>query len=175
VSDKNGVSKVLSIVLPSGLLGASMALASAWATGAVTPTASTLGSPNPPREGVAAQLHAIRAAVSEMQPVAVSPGSALPLDLVREPGSVLSDGVVPQAGSALPEGDSDAHLYPAWWGNGGWGRWHFGWHNGGFGWGNGGWPNWHNWNNWHNAPSWGNAAPNWNNWGNGWHNYWHNT
>jgi rSAM-associated Gly-rich repeat protein len=77
-------------------------------------------------------------------------------------------------GSAEITAPTDAQVAPTWWGNGGWGRWHMGWGNGG--WGNGGWHNWHNgWGNggWGNG-GWGNG---WHNggWGNGgWHNFWHN-
>ena len=68
--------------------------------------------------------------------------------------------------------EDGAKAEPAWWGNGGWGRWHLGWGNGGWhngGWRNGGWGN----GGWHNG-GWGNGG--WHNggWGNGWHNFWHN-
>ena len=53
-------------------------------------------------------------------------------------------------GSADPQQRDESGARATWWGNGGWGRWHMGWGNGGWG-----WPNWHNW-------------------GNGWHNFWHN-
>lgn len=83
----------------------------------------------------------------------------------------IRSGISSMTGSAGMEGDAKAS--PAWWGNGGWGRWHLGWGNGGWpnwhnggwrngGWGNGGWPNWHN-------GGWGNGG-----WHNGWHNFWHN-
>jgi rSAM-associated Gly-rich repeat protein len=74
----------------------------------------------------------------------------------------IRTGVSDMSGSASGELEGDAKAMPAWWGNGGWGRWHAGWGNGGFGWRNGGWHNWHN-------GGWGNGG-----WGNGWHNYWHN-
>jgi rSAM-associated Gly-rich repeat protein len=82
-------------------------------------------------------------------------------------------GVSDMTGSSSFDPQGDAKATPAWWGNGGWGRWHLGWGNGGWhngGWGNGGWRNggWGNggWGNggWHNA-GWGNG---------GWHNFWHN-
>jgi len=78
---------------------------------------------------------------------------------------------VSDMGSAIGM-DGDAKATPAWWGNGGWGRWHPGWGNGGWrngGWGNGGWHN----GGWGNG-GWGNGG--WHNggWGNGWHNFWHN-
>jgi rSAM-associated Gly-rich repeat protein len=75
-------------------------------------------------------------------------------------------GVSDMSGSASDGAGGDAKAAPAWWGNGGWGRWRLGWGNGG-GWGNG----WHNggWNNWHNG-GWGNGGG----WNNGWHNFWHN-
>ena len=92
-------------------------------------------------EGVGARLQAIRTGVSSFS----------------------------ESGSAEIAGLAGAAAAPTWWGNGGWGRWHMGWGNGG--WGNGGWHNWHNgWGNgWHNG-GWGNGG-----WGNGgWHNFWHN-
>jgi rSAM-associated Gly-rich repeat protein len=83
-------------------------------------------------------------------------------------------GVSDMSGSASFDPQGDAAAAPAWWGNGGWGRWRAGWGNGGFGWGNGGWRNggWFN-GGWHNG-GWGNVG--WGNggWHNGWHNYWHN-
>jgi rSAM-associated Gly-rich repeat protein len=89
----------------------------------------------------------------------------------------IRSGVSDMTGSATDPAQNDAAAAPAWWGNGGFGRWGIGWHNGGWGnggWHNGGWGNggWHNggWGNggWHNA-GWGNGG-----WGNGWHNFWHN-
>ena len=62
-------------------------------------------------------------------------------------------GVSDMSGSASFDPQGDATATPAWWGNGGWGRWHAGWGNGGFGWRNGGWGN-GGWHNWHNG--WGN-------------------
>ena len=84
-------------------------------------------------------------------------------------------GVSDMTGSATDPAEGGAKAEPAWWGNGGWGRWHLGWRNGG--WGNGGWHNWGNggWGNggWGNG-GWGNGG--WGNggWHNGWHNFWHN-
>jgi rSAM-associated Gly-rich repeat protein len=79
-------------------------------------------------------------------------------------------GVSDMTGSATDPAEGGAKAEPAWWGNGGWGRWHLGWRNGG--WGNGGWHNWGNggWGNggWGNG-GWGNGG-----WHNGWHNFWHN-
>jgi rSAM-associated Gly-rich repeat protein len=72
----------------------------------------------------------------------------------------IRSGVSDMTGSAVDPGQGEPAAAPAWWGNGGWGRWHMGWRNGG--WGNGGW---HNWGN----GGWGNGG-----WHNGWHNFWHN-
>src|SRR5580693_9046021 len=64
----------------------------------------------------------------------------------------IRTGISSMSGSASDETEGNAKASPAWWGNGGWGRWHLGWGNGGGwrnggwrngGWGNGGWPNWH--------------------------------
>jgi rSAM-associated Gly-rich repeat protein len=91
----------------------------------------------PSREGVSTRLQEIRTAISDI------------------------------TGSATDPTEDGAKAEPAWWGNGGWGRWHPGWGNGG--WRNGGWGN----GGWHNG-GWGNGG--WHNggWGNGWHNFWHN-
>jgi rSAM-associated Gly-rich repeat protein len=94
----------------------------------------------------------------------------------------IRDGVSNLSGSASDPSASDAKAAPAWWGNGGWGRWRPGWGNGGLGWRNGwhngGWGNGGNWGNgggggnggnWGNGGGWGNGG-----WHNGWHNFWHN-
>jgi hypothetical protein len=137
-------------MLPGGVLGTSMLLASASAAAAIDKPADPL---SVPEQSVDAQLRAIRAGVTAL----VASGATEDAQA---------------AGSALPPGEGEPQRVATWWGNGGWGRWHYGWHNGGFG-----WPNWHNWNNWHNGGNngWNNGGSNgWNNWGNGWHNYWHN-
>ena len=103
--------------------------------------------------GVAARLHAIRAGVAETATPATD-------------GSAQVDPIAGWAGLVPRPGR----------GNGGWGRWHAGWADGGwrFGWHNGGWGNGVNWHNggWGNG-GWGNGA--WPNWGQ-WlaHNFWHN-
>jgi rSAM-associated Gly-rich repeat protein len=79
----------------------------------------------------------------------------------------IRNGVSEMTGSATDPAEGDAKAAPAWWGNGGWGRWRLGWGNGGWhngGWGNGGWHN----GGWGNG-GWGNGG-----WHNGWHNFWHN-
>ncbi len=94
---------------------------------------------------------------NQANPARVSSGESVATRL-----QVIRSGVSDMTGSA--DGEVDSKAAPAWWGNGGWGRWHAGWGNGGGwhhgGWGNGGWHNWHNW---------GNGG-----WPNGWHNFWHN-
>jgi rSAM-associated Gly-rich repeat protein len=72
----------------------------------------------------------------------------------------IRSGISDLTGSASDPAENGASAAPAWWGNGGWGRWRLGWGNGG--WRNGGW---HNWGN----GGWGNGG-----WHNGWHNFWHN-
>jgi rSAM-associated Gly-rich repeat protein len=79
----------------------------------------------------------------------------------------IRTGVSDFSGSASDGSADNAKAVPAWWGNGGWGRWRLGWGNGG-GWHNGGWGN-GGWHNWHNG-GWGNGGG----WNNGWHNFWHN-
>ncbi|HTC16697.1 MAG TPA: GrrA/OscA1 family cyclophane-containing rSAM-modified RiPP [Steroidobacteraceae bacterium] len=146
MSNKKPITRALSLVLPSGALGASVLLALSSAQAAASPSAPTDSSAG--QASIAARLRAIRAGVAEI----ATPGAE---------------------GSAQISETRGAGLVPTWWGNGGWGRWHGGWGNGGwrFGWHNGGWGN----GGWGNG-GWGNGGwPNgWHNWGNGWHNFWHN-
>ena len=129
----NRLFKALSVVLPAGAVGASVLLALA-STNAAASAKQSSNAPPPSGESVSTRLQAIRSGISDM------------------------------TGSATdPTEKNDASAAPAWWGNGGWGRWRLGWGNGG--WGNGGWHNWHNWGN----GGWGNGG-----WHNGWHNFWHN-
>lgn len=123
--------RALSALLPTGILGLSIGLASAHSM-AATSSGERSGTKDP--GSVALRLQAIRSSVS----VAVKP---------------LSDSA--ESSDAQPE------TQLAWWGNGwhrGWG-WGGGWHNGG--WGNGGWHNggWGN-GGWHNG-GWGNGWHNW--------------
>jgi rSAM-associated Gly-rich repeat protein len=129
----NRLFKALSVVLPAGAVGASVLLALA-STNAAASTSQNPNAAPPSGESVSTRLQAIRSGISD------------------------------KTGSATdPTEQNDASAAPAWWGNGGWGRWRLGWGNGG--WGNGGWHNWHNWGN----GGWGNGG-----WHNGWHNFWHN-
>jgi rSAM-associated Gly-rich repeat protein len=143
MSNERRLGRALATLLPGGAAGASLLLAltsspsEARSSQAIDPT---------PPPSVADRLSAIRTAVSNLDPnVAGAPQSS---------GS-----------GEFASGDA-ARAAPTWWGNGGWGRWHFGWGNHGMG-----WPNWHNWGNggWGNG-GWGNGG--WHN--GGWHNYWHN-
>jgi hypothetical protein len=150
MSNKNGLSRALAALLPGGAFGASVLLALASNP---SEARSSLTTDSPPPPSVAERLTAIRAAVSNLSP-----------DVSSAPQS---------SGSGEFAAGDGARAEPTWWGNGGWGRWHFGWGNHGLG-----WPNWHNggWGNggWGNG-GWGNGG-----WGNGgwhnggWHNYWHN-
>jgi rSAM-associated Gly-rich repeat protein len=133
MSTRKSLRQTLSLVLPAGALGASILLG--LASQAATARTALVETADP--EPVADQLRAIRATVSELNNQSTT------------------------GGSAEPQSTGGAKAEPAWWGNGGWGRWHLGWGNGG------GWPNWHN--AWHNG---GNGG--WPNWHNGWHNFWHN-
>ena len=144
MAEWNRLFKALSVVLPAGAFGASvlLALAATEASAASNSNRQT-NAPSPTsQESVSTRLQAIRSGVSDM------------------------------TGSASFDPEGDAKATPAWWGNGGWGRWHLGWGNGG-GWRNGGWGNGGWGNGWHNG-GWGNGG--WHNggWGNGWHNFWHN-
>src|SRR5215470_13729137 len=108
MSVKQQVSKALSVVLPGGALGASIVLA--LMSQAPVAEAGQAASQPDAAGSVATQLEAIRGGVANLSDV---------------------NGV---AGSADPAPrDGAGKLVPAWWGNGGWGRWHLGW-------GNGGWP-----------------------------------
>ncbi len=135
---RNNAVKVLSALLPAGVMGMSAALAA-----------------TPPNDGVTPQV-APTAAVARVGETDVADRLARIRDAVS---AVAAEG----AGEATPE-----KVRTAWWGNfrggrfgfgglGGWGN--GGWHNwGNGGWGNGGWGNggWHNWGNgWHNG---------WHNW-----------
>lgn len=130
MSGNRRISKALAALLPGGTLGASLllALTSSASEARTSQAPEPISPPN-----IAERLSAIRAAVS----------------VVSNPAQRSGSGEF--APAAAPEAE------PTWWGNGGWGRWHWGWRNGG-------WPNWHNWHNWGNG-GWNNG---------GWHNYWHN-
>jgi hypothetical protein len=145
MADDRKISKALAALLPRGALGASILLA---LTSSACEARSAPGAESAPPANVAERLSAIRAAVSDIG--AASPSRS--------------------AGSAEFGPADSPTAEKTWWGNGGWGRWHLGWGNGGPG-----WPNWHNWhNNWGNG-GWGNGGwlnGGWNN--GGWHNYWHN-
>ncbi len=129
--------RALSALLPSGILGLSIGLASADSMAATSPGERT--APKDPGS-VALRLEAIRNSVSVVvKPISQDPESA--------------------------DGEPETQL--AWWGNGwhrGWGWHNGGWGNGGWhngGWGNGGWHN-GGWGNggWHNG-GWGNGWHNW--------------
>ena len=105
-------------------------------------------------------LASTEAAASSNQTTSIAPPSG---ESVSTRLQAIRTGISDLTGSAGDPTQDAASAAPAWWGNGGWGRWRLGWGNGG--WGNGGWHNWHNWGN----GGWGNGG-----WHNGWHNFWHN-
>ncbi len=113
MSARNPVTKALSVVLSGGALGASIALALGYAAATAKPPAEAQAAP---QQSVSNRLQAIRLGVSALS-------QSAELDS--------------QSGSAQPP-RSDVPLVPTWWGNGGWGRWRYGWGNG-----------WHNY--WHNG------------------------
>jgi len=126
--------RALSALLPSGILGLSISLASADSLAATS--SGERAAPKEP-ESVALRLQAIRNSVSVVVRIGTPAG--------EEPVSA-----------------EDGETQLAWWGNGwhrGWGWHNGGWHNGG--WGNGGWHN-GGWGNggWHNG-GWGNGWHNW--------------
>ena len=142
MSNERRLCRALTALLPGGAVGASLLLALTSNPSEARFAQVDPGSPT----SVADRLTAIRTAVSNLDP---------------------SIGGAPQSsGSGEFAPANAARAEPTWWGNGGWGRWHFGWGNHGMG-----WPNWHNCGNggWGNG-GWGNGG--WHN--GGWHNYWHN-
>jgi rSAM-associated Gly-rich repeat protein len=135
MSANKRISKVLAMLLPTGVLGISSALAATQVRPEPAPLASGLTPTH-----VADRLADIRKAVSDM-------------DVTNEaksgPTVMLAEWLNVGGGVGWRNGG---------WGNGG------GWRNGGWGnggWGNGGWHNWGN-GGWHN---WGNGWHNfWHNW-----------
>jgi rSAM-associated Gly-rich repeat protein len=130
MSVKERTSKALALLIPTGVIGISSALAAVQAHAEPVP-ANLTGGATP----VAERLNEIRSAVSTMNKSVINDASGARL--------VLADWL--NFGVGWPNGG---------WHNGGWGN--GGWHNGGWGnggwhngWGNGGWHNWHNfWHNW---------------------------
>jgi rSAM-associated Gly-rich repeat protein len=134
MSANKRISKVLALLIPTGVLGISSALAATQVRPQTTPLESGLT-----RTHVAERLADIRKAMSDVSLTdADQPNS--------EPRLMLADWLNAGGGGVG-------------WRNGGWGN-GGGWRNGGWGnggwhnWGNGGWGNggWHNWGNggWHN-------------------------
>jgi len=134
--------RALAALLPAGVLGLSVSLASAGVQAKATPDSDR--APADKSELVALRLQAIRLSVSEA------------MSQTAENGENFSTGPETQL---------------AWWGNGGWhnGGWrNGGWGNGG--WHNGGWGNgWHN--GWGNGGLLNLFNPWGNGWHNGWHNW----
>jgi rSAM-associated Gly-rich repeat protein len=123
------LSKTLSLLLPAGMLGMSVLLATSAPKAEAKEEASKS---NIPTTSVADQLKAIRAAVTVIE---ADQGSSGTTDVTR-----------------VWWGNGGWGRWRGGWGNGGWG-WRNGWPNGGWGnggWRNGGWGNgWHNgWRNW---------------------------
>jgi len=135
MSAKERISKALALLIPTGVIGISSALAGVKAH--AEPVAAGLGSGS---TSVAQRLSDIRSAVSTANSAVIDDASGARL--------VLADWLN-WGGRGLG------------WRNGGWGN---GWHNGGWGnggWGNGGWHNWGNgWHNWGNG-GWHNFWHNW--------------
>ena len=130
--------KILSILLPAGLFGASFLL-STTALAAVpsdTPSADDAKSDVAP---VAQRLAAIRDAVSSVTGVVAMPGEP---ERLAYWGNGWGNGGWRNGGW----GNGIVIPFVAPWGNGwnNWSNWGNGWRNWGNGWGNGGWHNWHN-------------------------------
>ena len=133
MSAQKRTSKALALLIPTGVLGISSALAT---TQADAETTSPVGAPI--AVTVANRLSDIRKAVSLVNASTVeNPGAG--------PDLMLAEWLNVGGGFGWRNGG---------WHNGGWRNWgNGGWHNGGWGnggWGNGGWHNgWHNfWHNW---------------------------
>ena len=126
MSANKRISKVLALLIPTGVLGISSALAATQVRPETTPLATGLKPTH-----VAERLADIRKAVSNVNnPDQANSGARL----------MLADWLNVGRGVGWRNGG---------WGNGGWHNWgNGGWHN----WGNGGWHNWGNgWHNfWHN-------------------------
>jgi len=112
--------KILSEILPAGVVGVSLLLGSTVPSAANEHPSSSQPLASD-KDAVAQRLAAIRAAVSA----------------VADP-----------AGKEEKSVDGNLHLaWGNWWNNGGWGGWGRPW--GGWGWPNwNNWRNWNNWNNW---------------------------
>ena len=148
--------KLLSILLPAGVLGVSAALASAHAKPVAAASDGDNASQDTADLGVAARLQAIRSSFSALEGDAADYAD-------DDPRSLLAQWVNFGGGGA---GWRNAGP----WRNGGWGN--IGpWRNGGWvnagPWRNGGWGNAGPWRN----GGWGNAGP-WRN--GGWNNFWRN-
>jgi hypothetical protein len=127
--------RALAALLPAGVLGLSVGLASADAVAAASSGEDRATQPK--SKAVAARLEAIRNSVSD-----IVEGKTVDVDAEARLAWWGNGG----------------------WRNGGWGWHNGGWHNGGWGnggWHNGGWGNggWHN-GGWHNG-GWGNGWHNW--------------
>jgi rSAM-associated Gly-rich repeat protein len=126
MSAKKRISKALALLIPTGVIGISAALATVQAF-----ANTTVNSAND-KMSIADRLSEIRTAVSSVNDTAVKSPSGAQVTLAEW----LNVG----RGFGWRNGG---------WGNGGWHNWgNGGWHN----WGNGGWHNWGNgWHNfWHN-------------------------
>ncbi|PNG25087.1 GrrA/OscA1 family cyclophane-containing rSAM-modified RiPP [Methylocella silvestris] len=131
---RNRTLDALTVLLPAGALGVSVALAAVRAEALPVSGQSAAAGAVGSDEGIAARLKAIRNGVSQ----------------------IIGD--QPDQQQNMVEGYPN--VLKAWWGNGwrrGWrnGGWHP-WRNGGWGWRNGGWAPWRNgwrnggWRNWRN-------------------------
>jgi len=123
---KNAV-KVLAALLPAGVMGMSVALASTPPNNAVPPSDTDVAAAKIGETDVASRLAAIRDAVSTVTKEEAAKDAAN--------GNVRTAWWANWHGGGVRFGG---------WRNGGWfnGGWRNGWPN----WGNG----WHNWSNWHN-------------------------
>jgi rSAM-associated Gly-rich repeat protein len=131
MSAKERTSKALALLIPTGVIGISSALATVQAQAEPIPELANAATP------VAERLSEIRSAVSGINKSVIHDASGARL--------VLADWL--NFGVGWPNGGwRNGGWGNGGWGNGGWHNWGNGWHNG---WGNGGWHNWHNfWHNW---------------------------
>lgn len=128
MSIKERTSKALALLIPTGVLGISSALASIQAH------AEPLAAESTSVTSVSDRLSEIRSSVSTVNNSVINDASGARL--------VLADWL--NFGGGLGWHNGGWHNWGNGWGNGGWHNWGNGWHN----WHNG-WHNWHNfWHNW---------------------------
>jgi rSAM-associated Gly-rich repeat protein len=139
MSAKRRTSKVLRLLIPTGVIGISAALAATQAHADITTNLANS------KMSVADRLSQIRSAVSSVNHAVIDGASGANVMLAEWLNVGRGFG---WRNGGWGNGWHNGGWHNGGWGNGGWGN--GGWHNGGWrAWGNGGWHNWHNfWHNW---------------------------